>query len=55
MDGFGWTIVQIISLTRDIKRANDTTIAAIENMSVDHRGFNIFVSEEFLDGADWLV
>ena len=52
MDGFEWTIVQIISLTRDIKQANDTTTAAIENMGVDHRGFDIFVAEEFLDGAD---
>ena len=52
MDGFEWTIVQIISLTRDIKQANDTSSTAIENMGGDHCGFDIFVSEEFLDGAD---
>ena len=31
LDGFGGTIVQIISLTRDIKRANDSSSTAIEN------------------------
>jgi len=40
------------SLTCDIKRANDSASTAIENMGVDHGGFDIFMAKEFLDGAD---
>jgi hypothetical protein len=39
-------------LTCDIKGADHSSSAAIENVGIDHGGFDIFVTEEFLDGAD---
>ena len=35
-----------------IQRAADGFGAFVENVGVDHSGFDIFVSEEFLHGAD---
>ena len=35
-----------------IQRRFDGKSAALENMSVDHGGFYIFVPEEFLDSAN---
>ena len=48
----GGSIVKSFSLTCDIKGANDSASTAIENIVIDHGGFNIFVAKEFLDRAD---
>jgi len=40
------------SLTCDIKGADHSASTAIENVSVDHGGFDIFVGEKFLNSAD---
>ena len=39
-------------LACNIKRADDSASTAIKDMDVDHGGFDVFVSEEFLDGAN---
>ncbi len=46
------TIVEGLGLDCNIKRADDSTSTAIKDMGVDHGGFDVFVSEEFLDGAN---
>jgi hypothetical protein len=35
-----------------IQGATDGQAAALEDVGVDHSRFHVFVSEEFLDGAD---
>jgi hypothetical protein len=35
-----------------IERAFDGTCAALQYMSINHSGFDIFVAEKLLDGAD---
>ena len=35
-----------------VERASDGEAAALEDMGVDHGGFDIFVAEQFLNGAD---
>jgi hypothetical protein len=35
-----------------IKRAANTKPALVEDMGVNHGGFDIFMTEQFLDGAD---
>ena len=35
-----------------IERTANTEGALIENVGIDHSGFEVFVPEEFLDGAD---
>ena len=40
------------SLTCDIKGADHSASTAIENVSVDHGGFDIFVAKKFLNSAD---
>jgi len=34
---------------------DDGEAAALEDMGVDHGGFDVFVAEEFLDGADVVI
>lgn len=35
-----------------IKRANNSPSTAIQNMGINHGGFDIFVTQQLLDGAD---
>jgi hypothetical protein len=37
---------------QEVYRAHDPTTATVEHMGVYHRGTDVAVSEEFLDGAD---
>ena len=41
-----------MGLTCAIEGADYSASAAIENVGVDHGGFDIAVTEEFLNGAD---
>jgi hypothetical protein len=45
-------IVEGLGLVCNIKRADDSASIAIKDIDVDHGGFDIFGSEEFLDGAN---
>ena len=36
----------------DIERADDAAIALVEHVGVDQGGFDVAMTEEFLDGAD---
>lgn len=54
----GWEDVKDCGLCRGagvfsaVQRAFDCHSAALEDVGVDHGGFDVFVPEEFLDGAD---
>ena len=50
--GIFGSIGEGIGLNCAIEGADHALAAAIENMGVDHGGFDIFVSEEFLDSTD---
>ena len=39
-------------LKSGVKRRFDSESTTLEDVGVDHGGFDIFVSEQFLDGAD---
>ena len=43
---------QFHSASLSIERATDGKAAAIKDMGIDHRRFDVFVAEEFLDGAN---
>lgn len=45
-------IVEGLGLACNIRRADDSASTAIKDMGVDHGGFDVFGSEEFLDGAN---
>ncbi len=59
MAGVGWVTVSlrksIVCISHHyslIQRAAHRPAAAVEDVGVDHRGADVFVTQEFLDGAD---
>lgn len=48
----GWTLDAGHQGAATVKGAAHAPAAAVEDMGVDHRGFDIAVSEQFLDGAE---
>lgn len=45
----------LLTSGRLIKRDADNQAAAVENVRVDHRGLDILVLEQLLDGADAIM
>jgi hypothetical protein len=48
----GETYPRLSETAQEVCRAHDPTTATVEHMGVYHRGTDVAVSEEFLDGAD---
>ncbi len=57
---FGWWLELSVSNKEffllqwcsQVQRTADSLAAAVEDVGVDHGGLDIFVAQEFLDGAD---
>ena len=43
---------QMFASLQKVRWARHPTRAAIEHMGIDHRGLNIAMAKQFLDGAD---